>query len=70
MSSDDQQAAKQLDKEAAMGAVGGARVEEEGEEEYEEAEPVLAYSRMKNGFNDILATDSVSCMKAGTKVKS
>lgn len=43
--------------------------EEEEEEDYEEAEPVLAYSRMKNDFNEILAKDSVSCIKAGHKVK-
>lgn len=45
-------------------------LEDEGEEEdeFEEAEPVLAYSRMKNDFNDILTKDSVSCIKAGSKV--
>lgn len=42
--------------------------EEEEEEDYEEAEPVLAYSRMKNDFNEILTKDSVSCIKAGSKV--
>ena len=39
------------------------------EEEYVEAEPVLAYSRMKNDINKILQNDSVSCIKADHKVK-
>ena len=43
--------------------------EEEEEEEYAEAEPVLTYSRMKNDVNEILTQDSVSCIKAGHKVK-
>jgi hypothetical protein len=43
--------------------------EEEEEEEYVEAEPVLAYSRMKNDINKILQNDSVSCIKADHKVK-
>lgn len=42
--------------------------EEQEEDDYEEAEPVLAYSRMKNDFNEILTKDSVSCIKAGSKV--
>ena len=44
--------------------------DDEDEEEYAEAEPVLTYSRMKNDVNDILTNDSVSCIKAGHKVKS
>lgn len=47
---------------------GGEEEEDDDEEEYEEAEPVLAYSRMKNDFVNILAKDSVSCIKAGSKV--
>jgi hypothetical protein len=43
--------------------------DEEEEEEYVEAEPVLAYSRMKNDINKILQNDSVSCIKADHKVK-
>jgi hypothetical protein len=42
--------------------------EEEDEENYEEAEPILAYDRMRNDFLDILQKDSVSCIKAGHKV--
>ena len=42
---------------------------DEEEEEYVEAEPVLAYSRMKNDINKILQNDSVSCIKADHKVK-
>ena len=43
--------------------------EEEDEEDYaEEAEPILAYTRMKNDINEILQQDSVSCIKAGHRV--
>jgi hypothetical protein len=39
------------------------------EDEYaEEAEPILAYTRMKNDVLDILQQDSVSCIKAGHRV--
>ncbi len=42
--------------------------EDEEMEDFEEAEPVLSYTRMKNDFNQILTNDSVSCIKAGSKV--
>ena len=41
---------------------------EDDEEEEEEPEPRLAYSRMKNDINEILKSDSVSCIKANYKV--
>lgn len=43
-------------------------VEDDEEEEEEEPEPRLAYSRMKNDINEILKSDSVSCIKANYKV--
>ena len=43
--------------------------QDDEEEEYAEAEPVLTYSRMKNDINEILLHDSVSCIKAGHKVR-
>jgi hypothetical protein len=43
-------------------------VDEEEEEEGYEAEPVLAYSRMKNDIEKLMQNDSVSCIKAGHKV--
>ena len=42
--------------------------DDEEEEEEEEPEPRLAYSRMKNDINEILKSDSVSCIKANYKV--
>ena len=44
--------------------------EEEEEEEYFESEPILSYLRMKNDIPKILQKDSVSCIKAGLKVKN
>lgn len=41
--------------------------EEEEESDYGEAEPVLAYSRMRNDVATILQNDSVSCIKADHK---
>lgn len=44
-------------------------VEELDEEsDYAEAEPVLAYSRIKNDVLSIIENDSVSCIKADCKV--
>lgn len=44
--------------------------EEDDDEEYEEAEPVLTYSRMKNDFKQIFVKDSVTCIKAASKVSA
>lgn len=43
--------------------------EEEEESDYAEAEPVLAYSRIKNDVLGIIEKDSVSCIKADRKVE-
>lgn len=47
---------------------GAEGVEDEEEEYAEEAEPILAYTRMKNDITQILQQDSVSCIRAGHKV--
>jgi hypothetical protein len=46
-------------------------MEEEDDDEFaEEAEPILAYTRMKNDVLTILEQDSVSCIKAGHRVNN
>ncbi|RMZ96279.1 vacuolar sorting-associated 41 -like protein [Brachionus plicatilis] len=42
-------------------------IEDEEESDYAEAEPVLAYSRIKNDVLGIIESDSVSCIKADRK---
>jgi hypothetical protein len=53
--------------------VGGSasQPESEGDDEsleYIETEPVLTYTRMKNDVNEIVQSDSLSCIKSNHKV--
>ncbi|CAF0718867.1 unnamed protein product [Brachionus calyciflorus] len=64
MSKQDEDVDKKVIKE-----VDGEEYEDEEEEsDYAEAEPVLAYSRMRNDVTTILQNDSVSCIKADHKI--
>ena len=47
---------------------GEEEEEEEEEEESIESEPILSYARMKNDVLGILNDDSVSCIRAGSKI--
>jgi hypothetical protein len=63
----------QADKAQASVLISKEKEVDEGEqdedEEGYEAEPVLAYSRMKNDIEKLMQNDSVSCIKAGHKVR-